>query len=101
MYEALDMGLLGLLAYRSILNGGAPVEVPNFRDKAVREQYRNDTACTDPEVAGDQLIPAYSKGNPYISPEVYANMKAKFEEEFKANTGHVNAAFSQSAQEEK
>ena len=101
VYEALDMGLLGLLAYRSVLNGGAPVEVPNFRDKAVREQYRNDTACTDPEVAGDQLIPAYSKGNPYIPPEVYANMKAKFEEEFKANTGHVNAAFSQSAQEEK
>ena len=101
VYEALDMGLLGLLAYRSILNGGAPVEVPNFRDKAVREQYRNDTACTYPEVAGEQLIPCYSKGNPYIPPEVYANMKAKFEEEFKADTGHVNAAFRQSAKEEK
>ena len=101
VYEALDMGLLGILAYRSILKGGTPVEVPNFRDKTVREQYRNDTACTDPEVAGAHLLPAYSKGNPEIASEVYEMMKAKFEEEFKADTGHVNAAFRQSAKEEK
>ena len=67
----------------------------------MREQYRNDTACTDPEVAGAHLLPAYSKGNPEIAPEVYEMMKAKFEEEFKADTGHVNAAFRQSAKEEK
>lgn len=71
IYEALDMFLPGMLAYRSVLNGGIPMEVPNFRDPAVREKYRNDTACTDPAVAGDMLIPSYSKGNPDIPDSVY------------------------------
>jgi len=45
------------LAYRSILNGNIPVKVPNLRDKSERDAYRNDHACTNPEVAGDQLLP--------------------------------------------
>jgi hypothetical protein len=76
------MGLCGIMAYRSVLNGGAPVEVPNMRDKAVREQYRNDVACTDPEVAGDQLIPSYSKGNPVIEDAIYDEMKRLWLENF-------------------
>ncbi len=75
VYEALDMFLPGLFAYRSVLNGGIPMEVPDFRDPAVREKYRNDTACTDPKVAGDMLIPSYSKGNPEIPDEVYEEHK--------------------------
>lgn len=75
VYEALDMFLPGMFAYRSVLKGGIPLEVPNLRDKSVREQYRNDTMCTDPKVAGDMLIPAFSKGNPEIPDVVYENMK--------------------------
>jgi hypothetical protein len=103
VYEALDMFFPGLLAYRSVLNGGAPVEVPDFRDKTVREKYRNDTACTDPKVAGDQLIPVYSKGNPEIDPAVYEHMKNKWLAEFEADEGYTKAAFRQSgkAEEEK
>ncbi len=71
IYEALDMFLPGMFAYRSVLNGGIPMAIPDFRDPAVREQYRNDTACTDPKVAGDMLIPSYSKGNPDIPDSVY------------------------------
>lgn len=71
VYEAMDMFLPGIFAYRSVRNGGIPMEIPNFRDPEVRERYRNDTECTDPKVAGDMLIPSYSKGNPQISQEVY------------------------------
>lgn len=75
IYEALDMFLPGIFAYRSVLNGGIPMEVPNFRDPAVREKFRNDTECTDPNVAGDMLIPSYSKGNPEIPDEIYEEHK--------------------------
>ena len=79
VYEALDMFLPGLFAYRSILNGGIPMEIPNLRDKSVRDLYRNDTACTDPAVAGDQLIPVFSKGNPEIPDAIYQEVKRKWE----------------------
>lgn len=100
VYEALDMGMCGILAYRSVLNGGAPVEVPNMRDKAVREQYRNDVACSDPEVAGDQLIPFYSKGNPEIDDSVFEEMKKKWLADLHSKTGYTNAAFTQSSKKE-
>lgn len=80
-YEACEMFLPGMFAYRSMLNGGIPMEIPNLRDKTVREQYRNDTMCTDPEVAGDMLIPCYHKGNPDIPDSTYERVRkiwAKF-----------------------
>jgi len=86
VYEALDMFLPGMFAYRSVLNGGIPMEIPNLRDKANREQYRNDTTCTDPKVAGDRLIPSYSKGNPEIAPEVYQIIKEKWLKSLEENT---------------
>ena len=78
VYEAMDMFLPGLLAYRSILAGGIPVEIPNLRDKAVREKYRNDTACTDPKAAGDQLLQTARGGTPEIAAEVYDRVREKW-----------------------
>ena len=57
VYAAVDMGICGILAYKSILNGNAPVKVPNLRNAAERDAFRNDNACTNPAVAGDQLLP--------------------------------------------
>lgn len=79
VYEACDMFLPGMFAYRSVLKGGIPLEIPNLRDPAVREQYRGDTACTDPKVAGDQLLPVFSKGNPQIPAEIYEEVRKKRE----------------------
>ena len=79
VYEAMDMFLPGMFAYRSILNGGDPMEVPNLRDQSVRDQFRNDTMCTDPKVAGDMLIPPFSKGTPDIPREVYEKQKKQME----------------------
>ena len=71
VYEALDMFLPGMFAYRSVLNGGVPMPIPDLRDPSQREAWRNDTQCTDPAVAGAALIPSYSAGNPAIEQEVY------------------------------
>ena len=60
VYMAVDMGICGILAHRSILKGNIPIKVPNFRNKDERDAYRNDHACTNPKVAGDQLMPVYT-----------------------------------------
>ncbi|MGI6316591.1 MAG: Gfo/Idh/MocA family protein [Christensenellales bacterium] len=59
VYQAVSMGICGILAYRSCLNGSVPVDVPDLRDPAQRDAWRNDNACTTPEVAGDQLLPRF------------------------------------------
>lgn len=82
VYEALDMFLPGLFAYRSILDGSVPKSIPNLRDKSVRDAWRNDTACTDPKTAGDMLLPTFSKGTPEIDDAVYARMQQKWQEEW-------------------
>ncbi len=81
VYEAMDMFLPGMFAYRSVLNGGIPMDIPNLRDKAEREKWRNDTACTDPKTAGDMLLPVFSKGNPEIDSGVYDAVAKKWAEE--------------------
>ncbi|MGD9909191.1 MAG: Gfo/Idh/MocA family protein [Candidatus Izemoplasmatales bacterium] len=76
VYEALDMFLPGYFAYQSILQGGSEQFIPNFRNKEEREKYRYNFACTDPLVAGDQVFPCYSKGNPDIPQATYDKLKA-------------------------
>ena len=71
VYTAVDMGICGILAYRSILAGNVPVKVPNLRNKEERDAYRNDHACTNPEVAGDQLLPCSAQGNNEMPDEVF------------------------------
>ena len=96
VYEAMDMFLPGMFAYRSILDGGVPKEIPNLRDKAVRVLWRNDTACTDTKVAGDMLLPTFSKGTPEIDDSVYDYMKKLWDEECKKDDGNYRAvAFNQ------
>ena len=95
VYEALDMFLPGMFAYRSVLKGGIPMQIPNLRDKAEREKWRNDTACTDPKTAGDQLLPTSSLGTPEIGKEVYDKMYKLWRKEVEADDGYVKAAMTQ------
>ena len=71
------------------------MEIPNLRDKTVREQYRNDTMCTDPKVAGDMLIPVISTGTPDIPDEVYAKQKAIWDESLKSGNSYVDLVMSE------
>lgn len=80
VYEALDMFLPGMFAYRSILEGGASKEIPDLREKSVLDAWRNDTACTDPKTAGAMLLPTFSKGTPEIDASVYDYMRQKWQE---------------------
>lgn len=77
IYQALDMGLPGLLAFFSILEGNQPIEVPNFRNPEEREKWRFDKRCTNPAVAGpEQLLPSSAYGShENIPDEVYEHMK--------------------------
>ncbi|MBQ3045717.1 MAG: GNAT family N-acetyltransferase [Clostridia bacterium] len=82
VYEAMDMFLPGMFAYRSVLQGGIPLDIPDLRNPEEREKWRNDTECTVAKAAGDMLVPGYSKGNPDIPAETYEGIKKKFEEEW-------------------
>ena len=95
VYEAIDMALPGMFAYRSILKGGIPMEIPNLRDKSIRDQWRNDVACTDPNVAGDQVLPVFSKGTPDIDDGVYDHMKELWDEACRQQDNYRSIAFSQ------
>jgi hypothetical protein len=45
------MSIVGILAYRSALKGGAPLDVPDFRGSDEREKYEDDDWSPSPELA--------------------------------------------------
>ena len=96
IYMALDMCMCGVFAYRSILAGGIPMEVPNFRDKATREKYRNDRKSVFADKNSADFIPPNSQGVTEYPDEVYAEQKRLFEADLKSTTGYSNMAFNQS-----
>jgi len=75
VYEALDMFLPGFFAHLSSLDGGRPQEIPNLRDPAQRERWRNDVRCTDPKNPSNEILPSYSKGNPEIPESTYRRLR--------------------------
>lgn len=48
VYEAADMTMPGILAHRSCVRGGQPVEVPDLRSPAARDLWRGDNRRVDP-----------------------------------------------------
>jgi predicted dehydrogenase len=80
VYQALDMSLPGILGYKSILSGNQPFEVPDFRNPAAREAYRNDNWCTNPAVAGDSLFPRCSFPTKEVPDSVYEEVRREWEE---------------------
>jgi len=76
VYDAVDMGIIGILAYRSALAGGQPMDVPNLRNKEERDAWRNDNKSTNPKISfGDDLLPVAPGGNHEYPPEVYEEVK--------------------------
>ena len=75
VYQAVDMGICGILAFRSILNGNTPVDIPNLRNPEERDAWRGDNACTDPDIAGDQLLPVTSYPVAEIPDETYDRVR--------------------------
>ncbi len=83
VYEAVDMCIPGILAFKSVNNGNIPIKVPNLRNKEERDAYRNDTYCASKAWAGDQYHhPQEAYGElPYIPDEVYDRVKEKWEKD--------------------
>lgn len=79
VYTAVDMGLCGIFAHRSILSGNRPVRIPDFRKKSERDAYRYDNACTDPAVAGHNVLPCSSYPEKPLSAEQAAANRAEWE----------------------
>ncbi len=78
IYEACDMFLPGMFAYFSVLDGGKPQTIPDFRNKSERDKYRNDTRCTDPQKSAECIIPSYGKGKIEIPDEIYQGIRLKY-----------------------
>ena len=78
VYQAVDMGICGLLAWRSAVNGNIPIRVPNLRNPEERDAYRNDHACTTPSVAGDQLMPITTYPHDPVPAEKYEEVRQKW-----------------------
>ncbi len=79
VHQAVDMGICGILAFRSILNGNMPIKVPNLRNKEERDAWRHDNACTNAAVAGDQVLPCSSYPERTLDPEEVARNRAIWE----------------------
>lgn len=88
VYEAVEMGMVGHFAYRSILAGGVPVQIPDLRKKEEREKWRNDVACVDVKIAGEQVWPSRKSGNPKFEAGVYEYQRKLFEKDLKSDTGY-------------
>ena len=86
VYSALEMSLPGLYAYRSILDGNKPMEIPNIRSASGLEQMCGDKRCTDPKTAqGKNLLPSYAHGEIMQPDSVYKHEAELLQEEMEKN----------------
>jgi len=79
VYDAVDMCIPGILGYKSIVNGNCSIDIPNLRNKAERDAYRNDTFCTFEESAGDQWVTNNIHNAEIIPDSVFEEVKRRWE----------------------
>ena len=78
VYQAVDMCMPGTLGYRSIVNGNAPVKIPDLRNKSERDAFRNDTFCCFPDIAGDMYVSNNIHDDTPIPDEVFEEVRRKW-----------------------
>jgi predicted dehydrogenase len=79
VYEALDMTLPGILAFRSAYEGTVPYEVPDFRDESTRRQHENDNWSCDPKYTGPgQPTSSSAYGIVEVAEGVYAEQRRRY-----------------------
>jgi predicted dehydrogenase len=57
VYRALDMTLCGILGWRSVLQGGKELEIPNLRREGVRKEWESDHYSCKPGTPSPYLLP--------------------------------------------
>ena len=84
VYLATAMTAVGIQGYKSALQGGVPMEVPDFRKPEVRDRYRDDDWTPDPAWHKEGDPHPSVLGNIDISPEsmkIFREKRRKFEGE--------------------
>lgn len=75
VYRGVEMSVVGILGYRSALDGGAPQEIPDFRDADTRRALAEDEWSPDPARSGPgQPLPSVL-GDIELSEEARANAR--------------------------
>ena len=70
VYRSVAMSSVGLLAWRSALQMGQPVSVPDFRDSEARNDYKDDHLQAGPNVPEEIRVPSSIRGDFKIDPIV-------------------------------
>jgi predicted dehydrogenase len=60
VYMGLDMTLVGALGWRSVLQGGGWIDIPDLRDEAVRKEWENDHYSCRPGTPEPYLLPNHA-----------------------------------------
>ena len=83
VYMAIDMTLCGTLGWRSVLQGGGWIEVPDLRREEVRRQWENDHYSPRPGTPAEFLLPNHSQAEGSVLPgeETLAAIRRRQEEE--------------------
>ena len=67
VYRATITASVAILAWRSVLDGGMPYDIPDFRREEDRKRYENDTLSPYPNEKYEADIPCSSQ--PYAPTE--------------------------------
>lgn len=80
VYRGLDMSIVGIQAWRSCLDNGAPFEIPDFRDESICVKYENDNWSPFPEDRGPGQPPSSINGEIKPTPEGIAFARSVWDE---------------------
>ena len=62
VYKGVTMSSVGILAWKSALENGKPIDVPNFKKESERKLIENDHWSPSPKLAGPGQPPASIRG---------------------------------------
>ncbi len=76
VYRSVTMSSVGLLAWRSALQNGQPVTIPDFRDPKSRAACKEDFLQAGPEVSAANRLPSSVRGEIEIDPSDFDRAQA-------------------------
>jgi predicted dehydrogenase len=75
VYRGVAMSITGILAWRSAMNNGMAIDIPDFSKESVRRKHVNDHWSPFPDGTGDGKAPVSLRG--YVAPSRKAVARAR------------------------
>ena len=69
-YRGITMSNVGILAWRSAMEGGRFIDIPDIRDEKVQEELLKDRLCPFPDVENSVLMPDEMLARREFTPEI-------------------------------